>query len=113
MPITQLVNAILCQAEQAQGPGIFEALTPWLLVIGIFYFLIIRPQQKRTKDHKMMLSALKRDDEVATSGGLIGRITGLTDTVVTIEIAPNVRVKVERSQVAGMKTKGSGNKKGK
>ena len=69
----------------------------------IFYFLLIRPQQKRTKDHQRMLNELKRDDEVVTSGGIYGKITGLTDQVVTLEIAPNVRIKVQRAQVVGLK----------
>ena len=77
-----------------------NALLPILLIFGVFYFLMIRPQQRRAKDHKKMLDALQKGDEVLTSGGLYGKITGLTDSVVTLEIADRVRVKVSRAQVS-------------
>ena len=69
----------------------------------IFYFLLIRPQQKKSKDHQIYLSNLKKGDGVVTSGGLHGEITGLTDTVVTLEIADNIRVKVSRQHILGSK----------
>ncbi len=72
---------------------------PLILLFGIFYFLLIRPQQKRQKDHKALLANLRKGDQVITAGGLYGRITGLTDTVVTLEITEKVRVKVARSQI--------------
>lgn len=73
---------------------------PLILLFGIFYFLLIRPQQKRQKDHKALLANLRKGDQVITAGGLYGRITGLTDTVVTLEITEKVRVKVARSQIS-------------
>ncbi len=73
------------------------------LIVAIFYFLLIRPQQKRAKEHQQVLGNLKRDDDVVTSGGIFGKITNLTDDVVTLEVAQNVRIKVQRSQVAGLK----------
>ena len=72
----------------------------------IFYFLLIRPQTQKAKQHTEMLKALKRNDEVVTTGGLIGRIHELGDKVVTLEIAPNVRVRVERPQIASLSTTG-------
>jgi len=72
---------------------------PLILLFGIFYFLLIRPQQKRQKDHKALLANLRKGDQVITAGGLYGRITGLTDTVATLEITEKVRVKVARSQI--------------
>jgi preprotein translocase subunit YajC len=65
----------------------------------IFYFLLIRPQQKRTKEHRQMISDLKKGDRIVTSGGIHGRITGLDDQTLTVEIADKVRVKVTRSNV--------------
>ena len=73
---------------------------PLILLFGIFYFLLIRPQQKRQREHRELLAQLKKGDQVITSGGLYGRITGLTDTVVTLEITEKVRVKVARSQIS-------------
>ncbi|MBW1981949.1 MAG: preprotein translocase subunit YajC [Deltaproteobacteria bacterium] len=88
-------------AGGAQGGG-FAALVPLLLMFGIFYFLLIRPQQKKQKQHRALLANLKKGDMVITSGGLHGRITGLTDTVVTLEIAEKVRVKVGRGYIANL-----------
>ena len=84
----------------AQGGG-FAALVPLLLMFAIFYFLLIRPQQKKQKKHREVLAALKRGDMVVTVGGLHGKITGLTEKVVTLEIAEKVRVKVGRGYIAG------------
>jgi preprotein translocase subunit YajC len=88
-----------------QGGG-FGAFIPLILMFAIFYFLLIRPQQKKAKQHKQLLSALKKGDRVVSSGGLHGLVTGLTDDMVTMEIAPKVRVKVSRSSIAGITNKG-------
>jgi preprotein translocase subunit YajC len=72
----------------------------------IFYFLLIRPQQKKAKQHREMLSAIKKGDRVISSGGLHGLVTGLTDDIVTMEIAPKVRVKVSRGSISGVVGKG-------
>lgn len=94
------------QGGDAQGAGGFAAFIPLLLMVGIFYFLLIRPQQKKQKDHKAMLDGLQRGDVIVTAGGLQGKITGLTETVATVEIAANVRVKVQRGYIAGVVSKG-------
>ena len=78
------------------------AFVPLILMFAIFYFLLIRPQQKKAKQHKSMLASIKKGDRVVTSGGLHGVITGITDDVVTMEIAPKVRVKVSRGSIAGV-----------
>ena len=85
----------------SQGGG-FGAMVPLILMFAIFYFLLIRPQQKKQKAHRQLLGDLKKGDRVITSGGLYGRITGSTDTVVTLEISEKVRVKVGRSNIAGL-----------
>jgi len=75
---------------------------PIILIFVIFYFLLIRPQQKRAKDHRTLLSNLKLGDQVLTSGGIYGRVTGLRDDVVTVEISDKVRVKINRGNIASV-----------
>ena len=87
-----------------QGGGL-GAFVPLILMFAIFYFLLIRPQQKKAKQHKELLSALKKGDRVVNSGGLHGLVTGLTDDIVTMEIAPKVRVKVSRGSISGVSKK--------
>jgi len=84
-----------------EGGG-FGAFIPLILMFAIFYFLLIRPQQKKAKAHKQLLASIKKGDRVVSSGGLHGVVTGLTDDVVTMEIAPKVRVKVSRGSIAGI-----------
>jgi len=88
-----------------EGGG-FGAFLPLILMFAIFYFLLIRPQQKKAKQHKQLLSSLKKGDRVVNSGGLHGVITGITDDVVTVEIAPKVRVKISRGSISGVSGKG-------
>lgn len=83
-----------------QGGGMASML-PLILMFVVFYFLLIRPQQKKMKEHRAMLSNLKRGDQVITNGGLMGRVSGLTDKIVTVEVAEKIRVRVLRSHVAG------------
>ena len=89
-----------------EGGG-FGAFVPLILMFAIFYFLLIRPQQKKAKAHKQLLTTLKKGDRVVSSGGLHGVVTGLSDDVVTMEIAPKVRVKVTRASISGVTGKGS------
>ena len=88
-------------AEAAPAGGGFGAFIPLILIFVIFYFLLIRPQQKKAKEHQQFLTALKVGDEVVSSGGLQGTITGLSDIVVTLEIADKVRVKIARPYIMG------------
>ncbi len=83
-----------------QGGGGFSAFVPIIIMFVIFYFLLIRPQQRKAKSQRQWLNELKKGDRVVTNGGLHGEITGLTDVVVTLEIAPKIRVKVSRSALA-------------
>ncbi|MBW1828458.1 MAG: preprotein translocase subunit YajC [Deltaproteobacteria bacterium] len=92
-------------AEGGQSSG-FGAFVPLIIMFAIFYFLLIRPQQKKAKQHKELLGGLKKGDRVVSSGGLHGTVTGLTDDVVTMEIAPKVRVKVSRGSISGFIAKG-------
>ena len=85
-----------------EGAGGFAGFIPLILMFVIFYFLLIRPQQKRTKEHRAMVANLKKGDKIITSGGLHGRITGMDDATLTVEIADKVRVKVARGNVTGL-----------
>ena len=85
-----------------EGTAGIVTFIPLILMFVIFYFLLIRPQQKRAKEHREVLANLKRGDTVITAGGIHGKITGLTDTIVTLEIADKVRVKVSRNQISGL-----------
>jgi len=82
------------------GGGALQLL-PLALIFIVFYFLLIRPQQKKAKEHQAFLNNLKKGARVITSGGIHGRITGLTETTVTLEIADNVRIKVNRGSIMG------------
>jgi preprotein translocase subunit YajC len=77
-----------------------------IAMLAIFYFLLIRPQQKRQKEHKQMLTNLQKGDTIFTAGGLRGKITGLDETVITLEIADRIRVRINRSAVGGLVSKG-------
>lgn len=87
--------------EATGAGGGFVSFIPLILIFVVFYFLLIRPQQKQAKQHQQFLNELKNGNKVITKGGIHGTITGLTDTIVTLEIAQDVRVKISRSAVAG------------
>jgi preprotein translocase subunit YajC len=97
------MTSIAYAANGAAPSGGIMSFIPLILIFVIFYFLLIRPQQKKAKDHQVYLSNLQKGDSIVTSGGLHGEITGLTDTVVTLEIADNIRVKVSRQHILGSK----------
>ena len=86
--------------EAAQGAGGFASFVPLILMFAIFYFLLIRPQQKKAKEHRAMVSSLKKGDRIVTSGGIHGRITAVDETVLTVEISDRVRVKINRGNVS-------------
>ena len=104
-------------AGAAAGPGGLLSFLPLILIFFIFYFLLIRPQQKKSKEHQAFLANLKKGEAVITSGGLHGVITGITDQVVTLEIADKIRVKVSRGHIqskeGGTAESSSGNTAGK
>lgn len=90
-----------------QGAGFdFMSFLPIILIFGIFYFLLIRPQQKKAREHQAMLSAIRRGDKVVTNGGIIGTVTKLTsDKELQVEIADGVRVRFLRSMIAEVLSK--------
>lgn len=83
------------------GSNQLMSFLPLVLIFAVFYFLLIRPQQKKAKEQQNFLNNMKKGDVVVSSGGIIGTITGLTETVVTLEVADNVRVKVSRPYIMG------------
>ena len=96
----------------AQAPGGFlggDLMTflPMIAIFVVFYFLLIRPQQKRAKETKTMLSALQKGDEIVTAGGIVGKISKLNEGYATVEIAPNVEISVQRSAIAQLLPKGT------
>jgi preprotein translocase subunit YajC len=95
---------------QAGAPSASGQIAPLLMIvvfIGIFYFLLIRPQQKKAKEHQTLISQLAVGNEVVTSGGILGRITEVGDSFVTLEIAEGVRIKVQKGQVTSLMPKGT------
>ncbi len=98
---TDLAYAMGPTPGGGQGSQIWSFL-PIILIFVIFYFLLIRPQQKQKKEHQNLLGNLKLGDQIITGGGIYGKITGIRDNVITIEISDKVRVKVSRSSIAGV-----------
>ena len=97
-------------AQATGGASAAGGLTPFIMMavfIVIFYFLLIRPQQKKQKEHQAMLSKIAMGDEVVTSGGILGRVVDVGDQFLTLEIADNVRIKVQRFQVTSLVPKGT------
>lgn len=102
IPSAQAADA----APSANGSGIMGFL-PLIIIFVIFYFLLIRPQQKRAKEHRDLVSKLAKGDEVVAAGGLYGRVTDLDDTLLTLEIANGVAIKVQRQSVSQVLPKGT------
>jgi preprotein translocase subunit YajC len=84
----------------APHPSLYEQAFPFVIIFLIFFFLVIRPQQKRAQTHKGFLTTMKRGDSVLTTGGILGTIEGLTEQFVILQIADNVKIRVLKSQVA-------------
>ncbi len=88
------------------GAGGFASFIPLILIFVVFYFLLIRPQQKQAKQQQAFLSDLKKGNKVMTKGGIHGTITNLTDTVVTLEVAKDVAIKISRDAIGAPLSKG-------
>ena len=90
-------------AGQAGGTaGILLGILPWLLIFGIFYILMIRPQQRRVKEHQAAINAVKKGDEVITGGGIRGRVTKVSDDEAEVEIAQGVKIRVIKSTISNV-----------
>lgn len=102
-----LIAPAYAQSAPAAAPGMFEAFWPLLVMVPLFYFLLIRPQMKRQKEARQMVDSLAKGDEVVTAAGLAGRIINLGEVYITLDIAENVLVKVEKSAIAKVLPKGT------
>ena len=97
-----MISPAWAQAAPGAAPSPLIQFAPLALIFIVFYFLLIRPQQQKAKEQRTMIDNLKRNDDVIMSGGLYGKVVALNEKVLTLEIAPNVRVRVERAQVAAL-----------
>jgi preprotein translocase subunit YajC len=103
-----LISTAAAQAQGAPGqPSALMQFLPLVLIFVVFYFLLIRPQTKRAKEHRAMVAALETGAEVVTAGGILGKVVELGDQFVVVEIADGVRVKVQRHTITQVLPKGS------
>jgi preprotein translocase subunit YajC len=102
-----LISPAWAQAGGGAAGGGIESLLLIVLMFGVLYFLMIRPQMKRTKEHKAMIDALQKGDEVVTAGGVLGRVTRLNESYVNVEVAPNTEIVVQRPAVQLVLPKGT------
>ena len=101
-----LIDTAWAQSSGGQGDPILTFL-PLVLIFVVFYFLLIRPQQKRQKEHKAMVEALSTGDEIVTSGGVLGKITQIGEQFVSVEVADGVVLKIQRHTVGAVLPKGT------
>ena len=94
-------------AQDAAPQGGLLSFLPLIIIFIVFYFLLIRPQTKRAKEHRQLVEKLANGDEVVTNGGLLGRITHVGDSFVTVELADNVKIKLQKHAVASVVPKGT------
>jgi len=99
-------DAVAQGAAAPQGGGL-QSLIFLAVLFAVFYFLLIRPQAKRAKEHKKMVAALEKGDEVVTSGGILGKVTKVTDDFVTVEAAEGIELTLQRHAVASLMPKGT------
>ena len=97
-----ILLAMAPQGGEGGGGSLISTLIMFGAIFAIFYFMIIRPQQKRTKEREKLLSNIEKGDKVITSGGVHATIVGIEDKTVLIEIAPNVKIKVDRSAIGSV-----------
>ena len=102
-----LIENAWAQAAPAQSGGMLNFVILMALFFAIFYFMLIRPQSKRAKEHRAMLAALAVGDEVVTGGGILGKVTDVGENFITVEVAEGVRLKVQKGQVAALMPKGT------
>lgn len=100
------ISDAMAAGSEGQGDPLVSFL-PLILIFVVFYFLLIRPQSKRTKEHKAMVGSLGKGDEVVTNGGLLGKITRAGDNFVELEVSDGVKVKIQRQSIANLMPKGT------
>lgn len=92
--------------DSAQSSGLISFL-PLIVIVAVFYFMLIRPQTKRAKQHRELVAQLSKGDEVVTNGGLLGRISAVSESFITLELADNMQVKVQRQSITSIMPKGT------
>ena len=102
-----LISNAYAQAAPAAGGLDLFGLLPLVLMFVLLYFLMIRPQTKRAKEHDAMLAGLQKGDEVVTAGGTLGKVTNVGDNFVSVEIAPNVEIQVQKPSITTLLPKGT------
>ncbi len=102
-----LIPSAFAQAPAAGGDAGLMSFLPIILMFVLLYFLMIRPQMKRAKEHKAMVEALQKGDEVVTAGGVLGRITKVSEAYVTVEVAANTEISVQKGAVQTLLPKGT------
>ena len=102
-----LITNAYAQGAPAAAPNPLVSFLPLIILFGIFYFMLIRPQMKRAKEQRAMIAALGKGDEVLTNGGVLGRIDDIADQFVTLEIAPGVIVKLQKQAISAVLPKGT------
>jgi preprotein translocase subunit YajC len=95
---------MLMQATPAGGPSPLLQLLPWVAIFVIFYVVMIRPQQRRVKEHQAAIKAIKKGDDVITGGGIVGRVTKVSDDEAEVEVAAGVRIRVVKSTISHVLT---------
>lgn len=101
------ISDAVAQTGGGLGGGGIMSFLPMIALFVVFYFLLIRPQQKRQKEHKSMVTGLAKGDEVVTMGGILGKITAVDENFITVEIAKGTEIKVQRVSVQAMMPKGT------
>lgn len=102
MSTAQLTATVAAAAQPGGASALLVGILPWVLIFIIFYMLLIRPQQKRAKQHQAEIAAVKKGDEVVTGGGLRGRVTKVSDAEVEVELAQGVRVRAVKTTLSGV-----------
>ena len=95
-------TSLIATAAPSAGSAFFVQMLPLLLIFVVFYFLLIRPQNKKMKEHRAQIDSVKKGDKVITGGGLIGKVTRVDEHEVEIELAPSVKVKAVKSTLTGV-----------
>ena len=103
--ISLLISSAYAQDAGAAAAGPNGFFAPMLIIFAIFYFLIIRPQKKKLEEEKAMMASINKGDEIFTKSGLLGTVTGMTDKVITLEVAEGVKLKLLKSQIGGLAQK--------
>lgn len=102
-----LISSAMAQDAAADAPSLLGSLLPLILIVVIFWFLLIRPQMKRNKQHRELVAGIAAGDEVVTAGGMLGKVTEVGESFVTLQLADNVTIKLQKHSVAQVVPKGT------